>query len=364
MSHEFTSGCFGFNQPAWHGLGEVISGTLPAEEMFRRAEALFPVQQLQLWGGNALDESFIDDILKASEPATDPHQPAGLQAIQRRAAIRSAISQHLVCLKEDRIGIWRPDQRRILGTASPGYQIIPNTRLLDFATALREEVDMDTVIVLRGGAKVAFTAKIRGAAGEVVPGDKVGLNYIGYLGHDGKTALGAILSPVRAVCSNTLGYAMDDADRSGKHLRIRHNAFEVSQIDSLIEQIDLSRQHLPKLIDEMQLLQSKQVNYDGFRHYLERAYALPPVKLDNGDTRPATCEDMPRKWQALEQAWSQGLGSDIPGVAGTAWAAFNAISEVESSTKTPGAGRRRLHSALFGNGRTVIQRARALAFAL
>lgn len=364
MSHEFTSGCFGFNQPAWHGLGEVISGTLPAEEMFRRAEALFPVKELQLWGGNALDESFIDGILKATDPGTTSHQPAGLQAIQRRAAIRSAINQHLTCLKDNRIGIWRPDQKRILGTASPGYQIIPNQRLLDFANALREEVDMDTVIVLRGGAKVAFTAKIRGAAGEIVPGDKIGLNYVGYLGHDGKTALGAMLTPTRVVCENTLGYAMDDADRSGKHLRIRHNAFEIGQIDSLIEQIDLSRQRLPQLVDEMQLLQSKQISYDGFRHYLERAYTLPPVTLTNGDTRPASVLDMPRKWQALEQAWTQGLGSDIPGVEGTAWAAFNAITEVESSTKTAGSGRRRLHSALFGNGRTVIQRARELALAL
>jgi hypothetical protein len=187
----------------------------------------------------------------------------------------------------------------------------------------------------------------------------------GYLGHDGATGLGAMLTPIRTVCANTLAYGIADADRRGKHMRVKHTAFEVAQIDSLIEQIDLGRQHLPTVVDEMQLLQSKAITYDGFRHYLEGAYALPPVKLPDGDVRPASIEtDMPRKWKALDHAWHYGLGSQIPGVAGTAWAAFNAITQVESSTKTDGAGKRRLHSALFGSGRTVTERARQLAVAL
>jgi phage/plasmid-like protein (TIGR03299 family) len=267
-------------------------------------------------------------------------------------------------MRENRVAIWRPDERKILGTASPGYQVIPNQRLLDFASALREEVDMDTVVVLRGGAKVAFTAKIRGATKDVLPGDTVNLNFVGYLGHDGKTALGAMLTPVRVVCANTLGFAMTDADRNNKHMRIRHNTFEIGQIDSLIGQIDLGRQQLPTVITEMQMLQSKAVTYDGFRHYLERVYSLPPVQLPDGDTRPASVEDMPRRWAQLKEAWNYGLGHDIPGVANTAWAAFNAVTQVESSTKTAGAGLRRTHSALFGTGKSVIQRARELAIAL
>mgnify|MGYP002507822495 CR=1 FL=1 len=328
MAHEFTSGVLLHGQPAWHGQGIVLEGTLPARDAFERAGALFPVEKLQLWAG-------------------DPTQP-----------------EKMISLAEHRVGIWRPDTRAILGTASPSYEIVPNSTLLRFAEAVREEVDMDTVIVLRNGAKVAFCAKIRGAKGSILPGDDVGLNYVGYLGHDGKTGLGAMLTTVRTVCNNTLGYGIADADRRGSHMRVRHSAYEVAQIDSLIEQIDLSRQYLPQVVDQMQSLQAKRMTVDGFRDYLEQAYRLPMVQLPNGDARPGSLDDIPRKGKALMQAWENGIGSDIPGVKGTVWAAFNAVTEVESSTKTAGNGKRRMHSALFGSGRTVIQRAKELALAL
>ncbi|MGC6483386.1 MAG: hypothetical protein ACON4T_07480 [Synechococcus sp.] len=43
MAHLFTSGVFLHNKPAWHRLGVVVDGTLPAREAFRLAEADFPV---------------------------------------------------------------------------------------------------------------------------------------------------------------------------------------------------------------------------------------------------------------------------------------------------------------------------------
>ncbi len=41
------------------------------------------------------------------------------------------------------------------------------------AEFIREEADMDCVIVLSDGAKVCFTATLRGAETDIVPGDTV-----------------------------------------------------------------------------------------------------------------------------------------------------------------------------------------------
>jgi len=152
---------------AWHGLGEVVEGTLPAGEAFTRAGALFPVGVTGLYA--KADDGEMLEI-------------------------------------EDRRAIWRPDTRTILGVASDHYKPIQNTQLLRFAEAIREEVDMDTVIVLKGGAKVAFTARLRGSDHEVIPGDKIHRNIVGYLGHDGKTAFGGMFTNIRVVCANTLGF--------------------------------------------------------------------------------------------------------------------------------------------------------------
>jgi hypothetical protein len=43
MSHQFTSGVFLNSQSAWHQLGTVLHGTLPAREAFRISKANFNV---------------------------------------------------------------------------------------------------------------------------------------------------------------------------------------------------------------------------------------------------------------------------------------------------------------------------------
>ena len=43
MAHQFSSGVFLNNKPAWHRLGVVLNGTLPAREAFRLADADFHV---------------------------------------------------------------------------------------------------------------------------------------------------------------------------------------------------------------------------------------------------------------------------------------------------------------------------------
>ena len=357
MSHDFTSGVFLNGEKAWHGLGTVLEGTLPAQEAFLRAGALFPVETLQLWAGDPLAEPLLDQILRtAGHPLT--------AAEQKRSELRQLLGEHLQSLKETRIGIWRPDQRKILGTASPGYKVIPNQRLLDFANAIREEVEMDTVIVLRGGAKVAFTAKIRGTDRQVVPGDRIYRNIVGFLGHDGSTAFGGLLSNTRVVCQNTLGYAMADANRHGRQFVIKHTENDVAQIDRILGSIDIARQTFSQVVDDYRAMREVPMSTELYRHFLEQIYQVPDVITDSGEKRPGRIEDMPRKWAALEHAWSYGLGRDIPGVAGTLYAGLNAVTEVETSQRTKGAGKRRLHSTFFGSGRSIVQRANDLARAL
>lgn len=351
MAHEFTSGIMMHQQPAWHGLGEVIEGTLPAEEAFRRAGALFPVETLQLHAGDLSNPALLRDLEAAV--LANPEQSYN--------TLHATLQRHLISMQDNRIGIWRPDDRKILGTASPGYQVIPNQRLLDFASALREECDMDTVVVLRGGTKVAFTAKIRGTDNQVVPGDKVHRNICGYLGHDGSTGFGGMFTDIRIVCANTLGYAQSDANRHGRQFLIRHTDNDIAQIDSIIASVDMARQSFGQVVDEYRAMREVPMTTELYRHWLEQVYQVPPVTTDSGDTRPGRIEDMPRKWSQLEHAWNYGLGRDIPGVSGTLYAGLNAVTEVETSQLTKGAGKRRMHSALFGAGASVVKRANLLA---
>ena len=57
----------------------------------------------------------------------------------------------------------RTDTQQLLGVVSKQYEIVQNDSLLRMAEFIREEIDMDCVIVLSDGAKVCFTATLRGA---------------------------------------------------------------------------------------------------------------------------------------------------------------------------------------------------------
>ena len=48
MPANFTSGWLGNGERAWHGLGTVTEGTLPAREAFETADALFTVEKREL----------------------------------------------------------------------------------------------------------------------------------------------------------------------------------------------------------------------------------------------------------------------------------------------------------------------------
>ena len=178
MPANFTSGWLGNGERAWHGLGTVTDGTLPAREAFETADALFTVEKREL--------SFPKEGSLTLTPATGfvsnctIQEPAGVY------------------------GVVRTDTETLLGVVSKQYEIVQNDSLLRMAEFIREEVDMDCVIVLSDGAKVCFTATLRGAETDIVPGDTVKRRIVGYLGHDGKTGCGAKFTNVRVVCQNTL----------------------------------------------------------------------------------------------------------------------------------------------------------------
>ena len=162
-----------------HGTGWVSSqkAHLPAREAFETADALFTVEKREL------EFPLVNDNENGISPFRFT-QPAGVY------------------------GVVRTDTQALLGVVSKQYEIVQNDSLLRMAEFIREEVDMDCVIVLSDGAKVCFTATLRGAETDIVPGDTVKRRIVGYLGHDGKTGCGAKFTNIRVVCQNTLTAAL------------------------------------------------------------------------------------------------------------------------------------------------------------
>ena len=308
MPANFTSGWLGNGQAAWHGQGVVTEGTLPAREAFETADALFTVEKRELFYP-LIDEDHVAD------------QRAGVY------------------------GVIRTDSEQLLGVVSKQYEIVQNDSLLRMAEFIREEVDMDCVIVLSDGAKVCFTATLRGAETDIVPGDTVKRRIVGYLGHDGKTGCGAKFTNIRVVCQNTLTAALAD---SGAHSSITHKNGANNNFDALINSIDVARQDFVTECDLMREFSRVSMGIGAFDEFVDEIY-----NIDEGQVF--------RKRDKLRQAYRSGYGSQFAPY--SVWSAVNAITQVETSTRgtTAAKGRAQFARGTFGVGATISKKAFAVA---
>ena len=311
MPANFTSGWLGNGERAWHGMGVVTEGTLPAREAFEVADALFTVEKRELVYPYQYDE------------------PIGLD-----------------WQKSGTFAVVRTDTQQLLGIVSKQYEIVQNDSLLRMAEFIREEVDMDCVIVLADGAKVCFTATLRGAETDIVPGDTVKRRIVGYLGHDGKTGCGAKFTNIRVVCQNTLTAALSE---SGARSSITHKQGANEQFDSLIASIDVARQDFVTECDLMREFAREAMNLNQFNEFVDEVY-----NIDEGQVF--------RKRQALERAFQQGYGA-VAYAPDTLWNGINAITQVETSTRGTSAakGRAQFARGTFGAGAQISKKAFAVA---
>ena len=313
MPANFTSGWLGNGQAAWHGQGVVTEGTLPAREAFETADALFTVEKRELFYPTNPDAC----LYSGPESA-----PAGVY------------------------GVIRTDTQALLGVVSKQYEIVQNDSLLRMAEFIREEVDMDCVIVLADGAKVCFTATLRGAETDIVPGDTIKRRLVGYLGHDGKTGCGAIFTNVRVVCCNTLAAALN----SNNKVSVHHKSGANASFDALISSIDVARQTFAQEADLMREFTRVSMGHTVFNEYLDEVYQIE--------------EDQKfRKRDKLNRAFRHGLGANYAPM--SLWNAVNAVTEVETSTRnqTAAGARRQFARANFGVGRQISSRAIEVATA-
>ena len=312
MPANFTSGWLGNGQAAWHGQGVVTEGTLPAREAFETADALFTVEkrELQYWNNNT---------------EADNDEP--------------------LWLPSGAFGVVRTDTQALLGVVSKQYEIVQNDSLLRMAEFIREEVDMDCVIVLSDGAKVCFTATLRGAEADIVPGDTVKRRIVGYLGHDGKTGCGAKFTNIRVVCQNTLTAALSD---SGAHSSITHKNGANNNFDTLISSIDVARQDFVTECELMREFSRVSMGRDAFRDFVDEVYNIEEDQVF-------------RKREKLESAFQHGYGWEF--APHSVWSAVNAITQVETSTRgtTAAKGRSQFARGTFGAGAQISKKAFAVA---
>ena len=375
MAHNlFGERFLGRREAAWHGLGTVFDENLvisPAEAIIR-ANCDYEVRKLPLTVKLPTGKNIPADrvaLVRCPAPLLVP-QPDGTytQEIDPDAS-----------------------DYHVLGYASPNYEIVNNLELGLMLEEVGKVYPVETVGALGNGETLFISLNSGTTRLNNDDNEEIRLFLLVSNSHDGKRALKIMLTPVRVVCENTLIMATSTAILTAS---IPHSSSVKEETDFRLNLILNVRKQQDSMLEEFSALAKTPINAAQADAIFARAYPDPRpsrkalvntmvtsdpkimamVKDDRSiaekllDDFSRNSEFYQKQVEKVEQLREgakerfEVTGNISPGIAGTAWAAWQGITEVEnyrgSSSKDTAA------SILFGERAQVMSRGYAACMEL
>jgi len=293
MAHEVENMMYVGEKP-WHGLGVELKDPPTTEEAIRLS---------------GLDWSVRTDPVYRMVADSDQQPTSEFEEVNAQVVIRES-------------------DNTVLGIVGPTYTPLQNIEAFDWFQAFLDSglASIETAGSLRDGQRVWIMAKILAPNSVIVDGDEIEKKLLLVNGHDGKLAARAGFSPTRVVCANTLEWALQD-ERSSL-IKVRHTAKIKENIDELREVMNLVNQQFEAGAEQYRLLE-RDISITDLEKYIKVVFKLQPKKNQVIDSSTVTVgeDEMKRTMGKIIPLFESGRGSDIKGVRGTWWGAYNAISE-------------------------------------
>lgn len=255
--------------------------------------------------------------------------------------------------------VTRSDSGAAIGVVGKGYTPLQNDVVASFFDSLVTDghAAFETGGVLHGGSKVWFQVKFL-EPWEVLPGDKVQPYCMLTNTHDGSQTANGTLTCIRAVCANTVGMAQ----REGKRMfAIRHTSTAEERLKAAAKVLEEARKSAEDTRLAFEVLAKARRDTAGIADYFKAV--IPDGEHVIRTTRTENIRDQ------LMELHDKGRGTDlVPGIRGTLWGAYNAVTELVDHIRGTGDGdldrakiERRVESIWYGDGLRTKQRALGLA---
>ena len=294
MAHDLEIGSNGevafasLRQPAWHNLGTVFENEVNTAEMLKLAH-------LDGWNVRlediAVPDTFASDKTYSFVTRTNPFDK---------------------------------NQNDILGVVGERYKVLQNEDLFSFG---------DNII--DGGGRWETAGSIKNGRivfGSIALQDSITLDPNGradkidnYLlintSHDGSVAIQASITPVRVVCANTLNLALTafkGKNASKQSFKIRHTQTAEGKIAVAREALGLAHKYIDEFSVMANAMIEKEITNAQFDKIVELAYPAPEKDAKGSQKKHDSKID-------LLQSIYVGQYNDT--ISGTAWGAYNALTE-------------------------------------
>lgn len=301
---------FSVNEVPWHGKGKVVDHALTAEE--------------------AVIEAGLD-----WQVVLHPSCLAGVPVPDKFLVVRDDIFQAAGSVEE------AVKNGAVLGDVGKRYCPVQNRDLFKFFDPV---VDREagafyhTGGALKGGRVVWFLAK--------VPGDfYIREDYIeNYLllasSHDGSLPVLVKHTPVRVVCANTLAMSLNI---KSTEIRIPHTETAEARLAVAHKVLGLATKRIGLVQEAAEALLSFQVGRKVLGKFLKRLLPSTP-ELEDEDCTAQTAKQR----EMIEILFMGSETNTLPGMKGTGWALYNAVTEYADHHKPAKESTDKLHRMWFG----------------
>ena len=300
----------------WHGLGTQLESEVTAKQAIEAAHMNYRVQEQRLFRQNP-DTGILTEYL-------------------------------------DRYAIVRTDTDVPFDIVSGQYEIVQNE---DHFTLFDEIIGQGQAVyhtagALRGGRIIWILIKLPESI-EIVPGDPIEQYILMSSSHDRSKSLEIAITPIRVVCANTLRVGMSQARNI---VQIRHTQSIHTRAVEARQALGLNDAYHQLMIQSLGVLANTPMGTAQMDQYATAFLNVDPEREELHAFSQAAKERMCELFEV-------GRGQDIPGVAGTAYAAFNATTEFvdnykrvqvssDSGQHSLDAQDRRLYRSWFGRGQS------------
>lgn len=222
-----------------------------------------------------------------------------------------------------------------LGVVGERYRVFQNEQLFAFGDALLDGGGQwETAGSIMGGRRVFGSLKLdhnivldpEGAADEIFP------YLLVTAGHDGSFSIVAMTTPVRVVCQNTLGLALEGVKQAFK---MRHTDKVDGRVAEAKKALSLSHAYLDKFEEEARALYEVALSGAQFSKIITTIYPKP-----ENDSKAALTR-WENKIDLLGDIFNgavENAPNTVENIKGTAWAGLNALTERLDWYRTPRKG--------------------------
>lgn len=313
----------------WHGLGTAFNKEVSLKEAMKLAKLDWAVEK---WP------------LEACRPKTDGPAPSHIPTTSY-ATVRAL-------------------DETVLGIVGQNYTVLQNADAFEWFEPFisEKQAQIETAGSLRHGKHVFVLAGIKSDPLVVVKkADDIVRKYLLLAnGHDGVLSARVGFTPVRVVCANTLAAASATGEGANNRLlRVFHGRRVKETVLAIRDIMSLANQEFEACGEMYERLAATSISKTSFRAYVRNVF-LPGPLPRTPEAKDAAATALDAFLEKLTPLLEGGRGNDRPGVSGTLWAGYNAITEYLSHSvgKNPMV---RLDSLWFGAGGAMNARALRVA---